>query len=95
MLGRPSPSDESVYRQGSRATQDEGGEAGEVQEVTFISWRPELGAGRGHGHELDRAESVGQMHGEDGHEQQRSHRYGGQHHERTQDDCQTANELSQ
>src|ERR1700737_5520890 len=54
-------SDKIVYRQWSRTTQDKGREAGEVQEVSFVTRRPELRTGCSHGHELDRAKPVRQI----------------------------------
>jgi len=44
----PSLSDKSIYRQWSRTTQDKSGQTGEIEEVQFITWRPELRAGRRH-----------------------------------------------
>ena len=49
------PSDQSIYGEWSRTTQHKGGEAGEIEEATFIAHRAELRAGGSHGYELDRA----------------------------------------
>src|SRR5262249_29464660 len=68
-----SPFDAAIYRERARTTHDKGRKAGEVQEITFVAYRPELSASGRHGDELDRAETVGQMHVDDGHEQKRSH----------------------
>ncbi len=67
MPGLPPVSEEAIYRQRSRTAQDQRHEAGEVQQVTFIAYRPKLRAGSSHGHKLDRTESVGQMHGKNSH----------------------------
>src|SRR5438132_14342351 len=70
----PALSDQAIYGQWSRTTQNKGCETGEIQEVNFIARRAELRAGRGHRVELDRTESVGQMHSEHGYQKHRSHR---------------------
>src|SRR5258705_2681764 len=62
-------------RQRSRAPQDEGRKTGEVKKIGFEAGRPELRAGGRNSLELDRTEPVGQMHGEDGNQQNRRHRY--------------------
>src|SRR6266404_4545100 len=72
--GLPPLSEEAIYCQRSRTAQDQRREAGEVQEVTFIARRSKLRAGSSHGHELDRTESVGQMHSKNSHQQKRGHR---------------------
>jgi hypothetical protein len=71
--GRHSPFDQAIDRQRARTTQDESRKAGEVQEITFVAYRPELSAGGSHGYELDRAEPVGQMHSEDSHHKKSRH----------------------
>jgi hypothetical protein len=63
------PSEESVYRQGALTVQGQRHESGDVQKITFIARRSKLRALRGYGHELDGAESVGQMNGENGDQQ--------------------------
>src|SRR4029453_6343386 len=91
----PPLSDQSIYGQGSRTPQHKGGEAGEVQEVSFIARRPELCACSSHGHELDRTEPVGQMHSKNSHQQKRGHRQTDQGHEGAQKYCQAAEQLGQ
>src|SRR6266852_6857882 len=67
-------SDESVDCEWSRAAEDEGGEAGEVEQVALIAGRSELCAGGSDGHELDGAEPVTQMDGKDGDQEECGHR---------------------
>jgi hypothetical protein len=59
----PPLSEEAIYSQRSRTAQYQCQEAGEVQQVTFIAYRPKLRASSSHDHELDRTEPVRQMHG--------------------------------
>src|SRR5215472_12810554 len=63
----------AVDRQWSRASQDEGRKAGEVKEIGFKAGWPELRASSRHSLELDRTEPVGQMHGDDGNQENRRH----------------------
>ena len=55
---KPPRSKEAIYCQRARATEDKACEAGEIEEVTFIARRLELGAPRHHTHQLDRAEPI-------------------------------------
>src|SRR6266704_5291456 len=88
-------SDEAIYRRWARTTQDKGRQACEVQEVTFIARRPELRTGRSDGHELDRTEPVGKMHGKRRYEQNRRHWHADQRHEGTNQHGHSANELNE
>src|SRR5882724_8767429 len=74
----------AIYGQRSRTAQDQRHEAGEVQEVTLIAWWSKLRAGSSHGHQLDRTEPVGQMHGKNSHQQKRCHRQADQRHKGAQ-----------
>jgi len=75
--------------------QDEGRKAGEVKEIGFKAWRPELRAGSRHSLELDRAEPIGEMHGKDGNQENGRHRYAGERHQRTEKHSQATKYLNQ
>ena len=60
----------SVKRPGSRTHQDKRDKTGDVEEIAFVSGRSELSPAAGDTHQLDGAEAVGQMHGEDSDRQQ-------------------------
>src|SRR5215469_10960555 len=85
----------AVDGQWSRAPQDEGRKAGEVKEIGFKARRPELGAGSRHSLKLDRTEPIGKMHGKDGNQENRRHRYAGERHQRTEKHGQAAKYLNQ
>jgi len=90
MRGSRALSGQTIYRQGPRTAQYKGREAGEVQQVSFVAWRPELRAGSRHCHELDRAEPVGQMHGKYGYQQNYSHRDANNRDESAKGYCQAS-----
>ena len=94
-LSFDSPPYIAVYRQRPRTTDDKGRKASEIEQVTLVSRRSELGSAGGHAHQLDRAESKGQMDSEDRHEENRSRRQTCEWDESPEQHCETADEFGQ
>src|SRR5262249_50671581 len=62
---------------------------------TFIAGRAELGTCGCYGDELDRAEAIGQMHGEHGNHENADERHADERDEGTDEHCETAEHLNQ
>src|SRR6266851_2447764 len=60
--------EKAIDRKWARTTEDQRRQTCEVQKITFVAWWPELGTGGSNGHELDRAEPLGQMDRKHGHQ---------------------------
>ena len=87
--------DIAADRQRPGAAGDESGQAGQIQQIGFVSGRPEHGAGRGDGDQLDRAEAVRQMDREYGHQQHGRDGHADERHERAEKNGHAAEHLDQ
>ena len=85
--GLPPPSEEAIHCQRARTAQDQRREAGKIEEVTFISRRSKLRVSSSHAKELDRTETVGQMHSKNRHQQEHGQRQTDDGHEGAQKYC--------
>src|SRR6516162_11493711 len=88
-------SEEAIYCQRSRTSEDEGGETGKIEQINLVARRPELGAARHHTQQLDRAEPVGKVNGYHGYEKNRGHRHANKGDKSSKEDGETADEFGQ
>jgi len=65
--------EEPINGQRSWSANHEGGQAGEVEQIAFVSGRSELGTAEGDGDKFDGAESEWQMNSEHGNEEDSGH----------------------
>src|SRR5215469_9486185 len=88
-------SEEAIYCQRSRTSEDEGGETRKIEQINLVARRPELGAARHHTQELDRAEPVGEMNRQHRYEKNRGHRHACKRDKSSEQDSEAAEEFRQ
>jgi hypothetical protein len=84
---------QAIKREGSQPTQYQRGQARKVQQVRLVSRLSELSSGRGHRLELDGAEAIRQVYGEDGDKQHNCHRDTGERDKCSDNHSQSSEQL--
>src|SRR5882672_8905231 len=92
-LAAAAPYQKVIQGVGSRPSQHQRGQAREVEQVRLVSRLSEVSSGRGHRLELNGAEAIRQVHGEDGDEQDKRHRDTGERNKRSDNHSQSAEQL--
>src|SRR5580704_4299905 len=88
-------SKDAIYCKWSRPAEHERRKTSKIEQVALVAWRPELGPAGCHTHQLDRAEPIRKMDGEDRYEEKRGNRQTNERDESSEQDSQAADELSQ
>ena len=82
-----------IKREGSQPTQYQRGQARKVQQVRLVSRLSEVSSGRDHRLELDGAEAIRQVYGEDGEKQHNCHRDTGERDKCSDNHSQSSEQL--
>src|SRR5262245_25909798 len=69
------PREQGIECERTRSLNGKRDQGGQVQQIRLVAWRSELGARGGYGAQLDRTESVRQVHGDRGDEQNDGERH--------------------